>query len=173
FEPLHVAVELAVVVHMDDLVLCDAGYRIPHLGVVGAVHHQHAALRRKLVLAGRDHEAEPLLGVALLDVGDQLDAALLDHAGVRAAAVAVDTAALVGAALQAGAAVLGAGQVDHYWHHKSPGHRRWATDDRIQPYCLSSIADCLTKYRSPGPRRPRARPGPAPRRVSGGRGSCA
>ena len=57
----------------------------------------------------RDDEAEPLLWVALLDIGDQLDTAFLLHPGVRAAAVAVDAAALVRPAGHARPTVLGVG----------------------------------------------------------------
>src|SRR4051794_10973652 len=101
---------------MHDLVVRDACDRVPHLVVAIAVYHQHSPLRRELILAGRNDEAQPLLRVAPLDIGDQLDAALGLHAGIRAAAVAIGAAALVRSARHARAAMVGGGQIDHYWH---------------------------------------------------------
>src|SRR4029078_11202546 len=102
--PLQVALQLAIVVDMHNLVVGNARDRIPDLVVAGAMDHQHPTLGRELVFACGNDEAQPLLGLAPRCVGDQLDAPFVLHTGIGAAAGAVNAAPLVGAAGHAGAA---------------------------------------------------------------------
>src|SRR3712207_439321 len=107
---------------MHHLVVCDAVDGIPHFVVVGGMHHQHAALRVELVLAGRDHKREPFVGVAPLNLDDLLDPTLFFHSGVRTAAVAVDTTLPDAAGMAAALFVAAVGCTCEMYHHRHCCH---------------------------------------------------